>query len=557
MPLLGHSPLGLVGAESLPKNLSKNFVDNYNDRRSAGNGNISLFSGNRIVRPFELGIGGKDSGYNNEFTNTSSLHSNDVYDTSIQNIINRLKDTKASLSYMDFAYLKDVGVFPNNRLMIARRFATPQQDNIMYNVESDIDRPLVTLISWKPQGEDFLEISFGEEWTDADASFEGILNDAGGDFGSAFKKLGTYMGQGANAIPLPGSTETFQRKILAKIGILDDTEEQKNQIPEGNPNLIKEAKQRKLIEAGKPGSGLTCDVTIKMQCVWEQKFIEGIDPTLAWMDIISMVGRFGTSTSQTYGLSKNLSNSVIKNLKDPDHLITKIIESLKESVSVVISKVKEVIKNLPKNVSETASEVVENPKEVANKLVDSVSSSALAVVENVKNTIVKKYRERIIGVANALSGLPSTPWHVTLGNPLRPVFCSGDMLTTKVSLKLGPNLSFNDLPTTITADFDLKNARPWGLQEIMAKFNSGYIRTLSYSQDDKGKLDGQVIGDFSLTGDKKTEFDANKLKSEKVESDVNLPTSNNITPTTPSVDFFPSDDLAVNPDPNSSLPNII
>jgi hypothetical protein len=45
-------------------------------------------------------------------------------------------------------------------------------------------------------------------------------------------------------------------------------------------------------------------------------------------------------------------------------------------------------------------------------------------------------------------------------------------------LKLGPNLAFNDLPSSIIADFELTNARNLGMQEIMAKFNSGYLRTV-------------------------------------------------------------------------------
>ena len=52
------------------------------------------------------------------------------------------------------------------------------------------------------------------------------------------------------------------------------------------------------------------------------------------------------------------------------------------------------------------------------------------------------------------------------------------MLTESVSVKLGPQLGFNDLPTSITVEFTLANARPLGLQEIMGKFNSGYLRTV-------------------------------------------------------------------------------
>ena len=98
-------------------------------------------------------------------------------------------------------------------------------------------------------------------------------------------------------------------------------------------------------------------------------------------------------------------------------------------------------------------------------------------IDTIKASVLK-YRVEVMGIVNALSGNPSTPWHITIGNPLRPVFCSGDMLVTSVVLKLGPILAFNDLPSSITADFTLTNARNLGMQEIMAKFNSGYLRTV-------------------------------------------------------------------------------
>ena len=101
-----------------------------------------------------------------------------------------------------------------------------------------------------------------------------------------------------------------------------------------------------------------------------------------------------------------------------------------------------------------------------------------SVATKISSGLVQKYRVKIIGIVNALSGLPSTPWHITIGNPMRPMFCSGDMLVESVQLKLGSQLTFNDLPSAITVEFTLTNARPLGLQEIMGKFNSGYLRTV-------------------------------------------------------------------------------
>jgi len=545
MALIAGSPLGLVGLNSSdPQN---NFGEyNGRNRGSGTDGMVSLFTGNRVLRPFGIGLSndkGDDGKSNGEYVKGNVIHSDDIYNTSLNNIIKRLEGTRAELKFMDFAYLRDVGVYPNNRLMIARRFATPVEDNIMYNNDGGVANSLVTMISWKPPSEDFLEISFGEEWESvSDGDFTGILNEVGKDF-RVPGNLGGNLSEGGGVIPLPGSTEVIQRTIFEKMGILEKGAS--NQIPEGNPNLIKEAKMRKLVTAGKAGTGLTCKVSIKMVCVWEQKYIQGIDPTLAWMDIIAMVGRFGTSTSQTFGLSKQLGNNVKRLLNDPDNIVTKAIEGIKSAIIQIGEKIKDTITNAVAKLSETKpkEEDPEKAKEnqlkektgALNKLSEGISETA----QKIGSATVKKYRERIIGIINALTGLPSTPWHITIGNPLRPTFVSGDMLVQNVKLNLGGNLSFNDLPTKITAEFTLTNSRNWGLQEIMAKFNSGYLRVLSYANDDKGKLVGQSIGDLTL-GDDVTPQPVKTDKKSVTQATPTLPKSNTI-----------DDNVAINPDPHS------
>jgi hypothetical protein len=57
-------------------------------------------------------------------------------------------------------------------------------------------------------------------------------------------------------------------------------------------------------------------------------------------------------------------------------------------------------------------------------------------------------------------------------------------MSQDIKLTLGPTLAFNDLPSSIKASFTLQNARAWGLQEIIAKFNAGSIRVSTTIKDD-------------------------------------------------------------------------
>ena len=559
MAVLGGSPLGLIGLKSMSDKtgmstfnggLSRNVkVSEYNRSRAG-----SLFSGKRRLRAWpnisgkiaygvktdQDGVETKEPQFDEADTTGTEdvkyviqpdgtmkvtdgyqspmgkpgakgqnvLHNNDVYDTSVLNLIEKLAPTKGALKPADFAYLKDLGVYPNNRLMICRRFISPSGDNIMVNnIKNGKARDvssLGTMISWIPEGDNFLSITFGEVWEEAKADFTGILNSLGEDFGKS--GVGGIAGAAGGALPLPGFTEIFQRMFLEHFGLLDKGSG--SGIPAGNPNLIKEAKVRHTVGYGEAGSGLATTINITMVCEYELKFISGIDPTIVWMDILGTITRFGTSNSSNYGLSGGVASRLAKWSRNPNSLLTDVIDSVKGIIEKVKTEVVTGLKNIynaavdaaqkvktesdaaatapkegePGYVKVDPAEEAQNKANKAAKAVYNAGQTALNLLTNgIKKTItgsIYKYRVQVMGIVAALTGNPSTPWHLTIGNPLRPVFCSGDMLVKTTTLKLGPILAFNDLPSSITAEFTIENARPWGMQEIMAKFNSGYLRTV-------------------------------------------------------------------------------
>jgi hypothetical protein len=516
---LGGSPLGLIGTRSyfgdsgistFNGGKSRNIqVLKYN-RNDADAGMISgnsLFTGSRLVRAWpELHLGGNsvtggpDTGgpdkKNLKGEPRRELHNNSVYDVSILNIIEKLAGTKASLRPADFAYLKNIGVLPNNRLMIARRFANPSEDNIMVPSKNELGS-FATLISWVPENTDFLEFTFGEEWTDSEADFKTILTALGEDIGLG--NLGSMAGAGGNALPLPGFTEIFQRQFLAGLGLIENSK--KNSIPAGNPNLIKQSKRRKVIGYGEAGSGLKTAINIKMVCEYELKYISGIDPTIVWMDLLGMIMRFGTSNSDTYGLTKGAAAKLKNWANNPNELISDVAKALSLALGKIVQEIRDAVtdvynKAVAANAKIASSDPVAaepaeapNPQAADKKLFEEAKTAGMAFADKIWEALkgymgdalsglLQKYRVKIIGVVNSLANLPSTPWHITIGNPMRPIFCSGDMLCDVVTLTLGPNLSFNDLPSSIKVEFNLVNAKPLGLQQIMAKFNSGYLRTV-------------------------------------------------------------------------------
>lgn len=448
---------------------------------------------------------------------SKSPHSDQIYDISTRNIVESLdKISHMRLTYSDFAYLKDFGVYPNNRLFIARRYPRPVVDDL-YSVPTTDEKfknlnPQSTIIGYLPgEEENFIKLKFNEEWENSEVSFTNLLNDLGKDFGFQLGGgLGSILEGGVNILPLPGATLLLQRKIMASLGLFGDgvifdsnpssssygkfiqppdktkgekfwKEAEVSSIPQGDPNLVKEAMNRRLVGENEPGAGIKCKVQITLKTKYEQKFIDGVDPTYVFMDILNNCLQMGTSPANFYlgkqvDAAGNIQSYLDRFMKDPFTEIQKFIGSIIDAFSGQLKFLSQSLKEVKD--SQSGKKNDEKDTNDGKTIEDLIKGSISSVPQYVKDFIKEKYKVKFLGIINALTGGPSTPWHITIGNPLRPIFCSGDMICQSVSVNFGPQLSFNDLPTYIEVEIELESARNLGLQEIFAKFNTGGIRVV-------------------------------------------------------------------------------
>jgi hypothetical protein len=91
------------------------------------------------------------------------------------------------------------------------------------------------------------------------------------------------------------------------------------------------AKRRKTVGYSDADSGLECKVSLKW-CEWEQKFISGIDPTIAWQDNCNGKG-FGTSRSDTYGLSEKFETKLKTWINTTGQIVTDMIQWISDGIS--------------------------------------------------------------------------------------------------------------------------------------------------------------------------------------------------------------------------------
>jgi hypothetical protein len=542
----------------------------------------SLFSSEHRLIP------GSDESNNGIFESPltfKNLHTDERYDLSTTNIIKNLSGSPAlKLKYSDFVYCRDYGVYPNNRLIIVRRFGGPVGDNLTGKSGS----PVGTLVTWFDDQSPPIAIDFGINWDEAEVSFKNVLNNIGKDFGlnkipGLEGGLGEYLGAGANLGYFPGAFEPFTRQIFEGMGIIGPGGA--DFIPSGSPTLIKEAKQRKLIGDDTPGSSLKGSISVAIKCAWEQKFIGGIDPTKVYYDLLRMILHFGSDDASFYLGSGSTINSVLgrilKLLENPVDFIKQMLESFQTAFAKVIQTVKDSItkffndqlKKIPEDTSKNAPENETDQQrderltneqnadleEQKNKAL-SLAGQALGKIAGLFTTLTKglarKYKHVLLGIGNALSGAPSTPWHVTVGNPFRPILSSGDMYMDSVKLTLGPTLAFNDLPSFVEVEFTLQSARNLGANEIFRKLHTGEVRISSKQK--KTFYVEEEESDVSTVEGPEAGVPANSGIDESTQRPVEPALLNKtIVGSTPATGTTASNGSTINSDPNSPLPAVV
>lgn len=434
----------------------------------------SLFTGGGQFSPYPAQTNPK-TGDVTAMNNAAYAHSGLINDISTTSIIEYLKNyTAMKLEYADFAYLKHIGVFPNNRLIIARRFAS----GVGNDLTSVGSAPIAALISWvdlSSDSNDIISIKYYENWVDGETNFESLLNDVGTDLKGSpdqkgMERLGSDNFAAAfNILPFPGFMEGVMAQVMNEMGLSDHGI---GNSPYGNPNIIAESRRRKTQDFVNGGSGLTAKFSVKMVVEYEQKFINGVDPTLAYFDIIQNALSFGTSDAN-FRFNQAFADGATGILKD---LISGDVAAV---FSAVIKFVTSITNAILKIAGDLADKFLNPGKdEEENKLDQGIILNALS--EAIKVTfghVISKYKLRIIAIASALTGAPSTPWHITIGNPKKPIFSSGDMEVTDCTLSLGKILAFNDLPSSIKLEITFTSARNLGAQEIFNRFNTGKGRS--------------------------------------------------------------------------------
>jgi hypothetical protein len=409
---------------------------------------------------------------NNKSNNTIISSGENMQDTSLTSIIEwSNKHQSTILSAMDFAYLKNFQ-YPANRMVVLRRFG---ETGALHNVLQMAMKPTSTLVGYiDPSEETAFTISYNEKWeASVKTGFIDVINSIT-SFKELYTKFPTFDGQS-------NLEQAIAMRVGEAFGITNSKEN-----PVGDPDVLHEAAIRKTgaMEAGNGYNGLDSRYEIKFQTEYEQKYIAGVDPGVAMLDIIGNAIRMGTSDSKfvmTGGATNHLRElTTLMAQGRTSEVIARAIDAIKG----VLSNVAGLMSSIMDEVIGTAASYIEQAQEEGLKktgeqvYADSKSAftKVFTTLVNEMNQLVaitvRKYQWPLRGALAAMSGTLTAPWHITMGNPKAPWFSSGNLICNSLELNFGNELGFNDMPTTLKVTADLVPGRNLGGQEIETLFNT-------------------------------------------------------------------------------------
>jgi len=219
------------------------------------------------------------------------------------------------LKASDFAYLRDLGVYPMNRMAILRRF--PEGNYVSEDLDRMKIEPISTIVGWIPADKNFSTVSFNETWSKTNERFDVAL-------ANIIKKATHNAVDIAAIIPVPDFAQGVLFEFYKRMGLekssgvndsVDETYEYYNpdgglqngskdtngntwglkNIPVGDPNVLQEGPFR-----NPEGQNIKSDFTFELETTYEQKLLGDVDPGSAMLDILDNIFAMGTSNMVFY-----------------------------------------------------------------------------------------------------------------------------------------------------------------------------------------------------------------------------------------------------------------
>lgn len=388
---------------------------------------------------------------NEHYANKQGKGEADVSAGNLEPTIANLLDSqktqgKVGLLYdpADFMYCRDAEACSGYHMITLRRFPAPVRDNLIDDSSNQKIMDMCRLVTYSTDEQnkfsDIMNMSFGLKWRELTANFWtpdiiGAESGSTGILGALYKIMNPRFSAGDNAKNV--NPHYDENKTYGPVDSITSTH-------------IRDR-------------GINFSHDINLTFDYELRAYDGVDPKAAFIDLLANILVMSTNDANFWPgaiLWRGVSRSYHQNY---------ISANEGNLLSHDFNEVKKFYSNRIRAITGGGS-VVEQLVTLGKALLNYVGVQCI-------NKIIDTLGRPTVAVANSLlSSEPVGLWHLTVGNPFRPILAIGDLILTNTQLSFGDKLGVDGFPTTMKVTVSLKHNKPRDRAGIETMFNNGTQR---------------------------------------------------------------------------------
>jgi|GEM_PF-2356611 hypothetical protein len=392
-------------------------------------------------------------------------------------------------SHTDFMFCKYYGKIPNNRLITLRRYPYPIGDSLRLG-SGDRRRnaiPIAQAVTWFG-GETKNSISGNSgiglfKW---DIPWDQNLDAVDGATGQTIDGNEITLSQVLKALSKLNGGDAIAKTIEAAYAGFAGTDAQLQQLSGYEAKIIEYQKNlydsttgpywnriygpvNVITKSSRRSRGLqtqSWQTSFTINFHYSFRSFNGISPKIAALDIISNFLNLTYQDAQFLGqLARYFPATGLK--FDP---------TMTEAIGQILTKWGTTFNgNSTEEFSRILMNLVSTSKVIAsnaqNGLLEAGKRTIQAGIMN--KDMLGDAIPRLVSIKSALSDRPVGEWHLTVGNPMNPIFVMGDLICTETTMIWDEEIGPDDFPTGVQFQVTLKQGKPRDKTAIERMLNHG------------------------------------------------------------------------------------
>lgn len=375
---------------------------------------------------------------------------------SCANIIAKTSDGNhngVDYEWSDFIYCKHYDIIPNNYMITLRRFGSPVGDNLYSKLQCptpDIARAVGWIDGENNKLEDLMKFTVGFNWATKESSVQELKGTGWGRESNLLSgKWNTWSGRFISAVNNEGESLRASDDQIETF----DPFSNKNNLIFGPLDVIKEMLVRE--------KGLTFAQDIKLVFEYELKSYDGVDPKVAFLDLLSHLLILTYNRGEFWGGDHRfIGGARRKSLVGNDALNQLQSGNFQGFLESAFSSISGKFNNMTGGLGLSLEGLQNFGKNMMGNFGNMIIAGGLNAIG----------RPEMQSLEALLTGEPTGQWHLTIGNPLNPMMVIGNLCLETSDIEILGPLSYNDFPSKIRVTCNLKHGRPRDRSDVMSMF---------------------------------------------------------------------------------------